>query len=134
MVNEKQELQTHKKEAPVEAERTRNRRVYIPSVDIIEKKDAIILLADMPGVDENAVNIVLDKNVLTISGTVEVDHHKGYDLSYAEYGVGDYERAFTLSEGIDQDKIEATVTNGVLRLILPKAEPLRPKKIEVKAS
>jgi HSP20 family molecular chaperone IbpA len=126
---EKKELQVQ-----TEVERTRNKNVFVPQTDIMEKKDAIVLMADMPGVDDKTVNIVLEKNVLTIMGTVEVEPLTKYDLAYAEYGVGDYQRAFTLSEDIDQDKIEATVTNGVLKLILPKAKATLPKKIEVRAS
>ena len=88
----------------------------------------------MPGVDEKAINITLDKDVLTIEGSVGIEHYKDYSLAYAEYGVGDYRRAFTIADGIDRDRIEATVTNGVLRLVLPKAEEVKPKKIEVRAS
>ncbi|HPL63887.1 MAG: Hsp20/alpha crystallin family protein [Syntrophales bacterium] len=131
---ERKDVQAQKTEAPVDAERTRHKRVYLPNVDIVEKKDAIIVFADMPGVDEKSVNITLEKNVLTIGGSVEVEHYKGYDLSFAEYGIGDYERAFTVSEAIDREKIEASVSNGVLKLVLPKTEPMKPKKIEVRAS
>jgi len=134
MTAEKTELQIENAPASAEAERTRNTRVYVPSVDIIEKKDAIVLLADMPGTDDTTVNITLDENVLTIEGTVDIEHYRDYNLAYAEYGVGDYRRAFTLADGIDRDKIEATVTNGVLKLLLPKAEAQKPKKIEVRAS
>jgi HSP20 family protein len=134
MTTERSEAATEKVEAAVDTERTRNRRVYVPNVDIIEKKDAIVLLADMPGTDEKTVHITLDNNVLTVKGAVAVDPCKGYTLAHAEYGVGDYERSFTLTEGIDQDQIDATVTNGVLRLVLPKAQPPKPKKIEVRAS
>ena len=131
---ERKDVQAQKTEAPVDAERTRHKRVYLPNVDIVAKKDAIIVFADMPGVDEKSVNITLEKNVLTIGGSVEVEHYKGYDLSFAEYGIGDYERAFTVSEAIDREKIEASVSNGVLKLVLPKTEPMKPKKIEVRAS
>ena len=133
MTAEKTELQIDST-PKTEAERTKNTKVYVPSVDIIEKKDAIVLLADMPGIDDKTVNITLDQNVLTIEGAVDIEHYKDKTLAYAEYGVGDYRRAFTLAEGIDRDKIEATVTNGVLKLVLPKAEAPKPKKIEVRAS
>jgi HSP20 family molecular chaperone IbpA len=131
---ERKDVQAQKPEAAVDAERTRNKKVYLPNVDIVEKKEAIVLYADMPGVDDKSVNITLEKNILTITGSVEVEHYKEYDLSFAEYGIGDYERAFTVSEGIDREKIEASVANGVLKLVLPKAEPMQPKKIEVRAS
>jgi HSP20 family protein len=115
-------------------ERTRARRAYVPRVDIYETDDAIILLTDMPGVDENSVDIMLEKNVLTINGYVHVDDPDNYSLSYAEYESGDYERSFNLSNEIDREKIEATVKNGVLRLLLPKAAPAKTRKITVKGS
>jgi len=115
-------------------EQTRNRRVYSPRVDIFEKDNTIVLLADMPGTDEKNINISLEKNILTITGEVDVQQRQGYQLEYAEYGVGDYSRSFTVSEDIDRDKIEATVKNGVLRLTLPKAEAAKPRRIDVRAS
>ena len=115
-------------------EQTRVRRVYSPRVDIFEKDNAIVLLADMPGTDETNINISLEKNILTITGEVDVQQRQGYQLEYAEYGVGDYSRSFTVSEDIDRDKIEATVKNGVLRLTLPKAEAAKPRRIDVRAS
>ena len=116
------------------AERTRARRAYVPRVDIYETDDAIVLLTDMPGVDENSVDITLEKNVLTINGYVETDDPDNYSLAYAEYESGDYERSFNLSNEIDRENIEATVKNGVLRLHLPKAGPAKTHKITVKGS
>ncbi|RME79842.1 MAG: Hsp20/alpha crystallin family protein [Chloroflexi bacterium] len=117
-----------------EAERTRDKKVYIPRADIYETNEDIYIVADMPGVDENSVEILLEKNVLTINGYVEPNIPENYSLSYAEYEVGDYQRSFTLSNLIDQDNIEATVKNGVLRLRLPKAGPAKARKITVKAA
>lgn len=104
-------------------ERTRARVAFVPRVDIYDASDAIILVADMPGVDEQAVDITLERNVLTINGYVEPCFPENYSLAYAEYRVGDFERSFKVSDEIDQDKIEATLKNGVLRLRLPKAQP-----------
>ena len=115
-------------------ERIRNVRTFVPRVDIYENKDSLFLLADMPGVDENTVDIELEKNVLTITGRVENGHVKDAAMMYSEYEIGDYERVFTLSDRIDRDKIVATVKNGVLRLELPKAEEVKPKKIAIKAA
>lgn len=124
-----------KKETEVKegAERTRSKRLYIPPVDIIEDREGLVLIADMPGVDENSVDITLDKNVLTIYGTVEGDIPEGHRLISSEYGIGDYQRSFTLSDEIEREKIRATVKNGVLRLTLPKAEAARTRKIPVQA-
>jgi HSP20 family molecular chaperone IbpA len=114
-------------------ERTRSRKAFVPRVDIYETSEAIVLVADMPGVDENSIDITLDKDVLTVNGYVEPWQPEGYDLAYGEYNVGDYQRAFTLSDQIDRAGIEATVKDGVLYLHLPKAEPAKARKITVKA-
>jgi len=118
---------------PAEMERTRERTVFIPRTDIYERDDALVLVADMPGVDENTVHINVDRRVLTITGQVASEPVGGHQLTYVEYETGDFERSFTLAEEVDVDKIEATVKNGVLRLVLPKSEAAKPKKITVKA-
>lgn len=129
-----QELQKQAAANPVEMERTRNRKVYVPRVDIYETKESIVLLADMPGVDEGSVDITLEKNVLTITGKVEPVGFPEHNLVYAEYDTGDYQRAFTLPEEIDQNRIGATVKNGVLRVVLQKAEKSKARKIAIKAA
>jgi len=133
MADKKGELQSKKEQSRVETESTRNRKIFIPPVDIMEKGNAIVLFGDMPGVDEKSVDITLEKNILTITGTIEPEQYKDYRIAYAEYNIGDYRRSFTISDTIDQDNIKATVKNGMLTLTLPKAEPARAKKIEVKA-
>lgn len=116
------------------AERTRARKAYVPRADIFETGNEVIVIADMPGVDEKSVDITLEKNVLSINGYVEGTQPENYSLAYAEYEVGDYFRRFTLSDEVDQDNIQATVRNGVLRLHLPKAGPAQARKIAVKAA
>jgi len=128
------EMQKREASSPVETERTQARKVFIPRVDICETKDAIVLLADMPGVDEKSIDITLEKNVLTLLGRVEPEPYEGYRAAYLEYEAGDYERAFTLSDEIDRDRIDASVKNGALRLTLPKAEPVKLRKINVKSA
>ena len=129
------ELEVQKQEAqtPEKGERTRTTPVYIPRADIFETEGQVIVIADMPGVSESSVDITLEKNTLTIRGQVEPESNPEYTLSYAEYGVGDYERSFVLSNKIDQERIEASVKNGVLRLLLPKQEEAKARKIQVKA-
>ncbi len=105
MANNKKEVQKQSVSNPVETERTRSRKVYVPKVDIYETVDATVLIADMPGVDENSVDITLEKNILTITGAVKPDVYGGRSMAYAEYDVGDYERAFTISDEIDREKI-----------------------------
>jgi len=119
-------------QTPMETERTRNRKVYIPKADIIETGNAIVLYADMPGADEKSVDVTLEKNVLTITGTVKSQEQVGRSMFYAEYDVGDYERAFTISDEVDRDRIEAVVKKGVLKLTLHKAPQAEVRKITVR--
>jgi HSP20 family molecular chaperone IbpA len=125
-----------KKEAnvPEGVERTKPRRVFKPDVDITEQKDDTVLTADLPGVDDKSLDITLEKNVITIRGKVEPEIPAGYRLAYGEYEVGDYERAFTLSDEVDKDRIQATIKNGVLRLVLPKAAAAKARKIAISAA
>lgn len=133
MTEQTMELEKQEAETPAGVERASSRRVYVPRVDIREAGDQVVLTADMPGVDENSVDITLEKNVLTIEGRVEMERPNGYELAYAEYGIGDYHRTFALSNEVDQSRIEATVRNGVLRLVLPKSEVAKTRKIAVRA-
>jgi HSP20 family protein len=121
--------------APSEgAERTRARPVYAPRTDILETDDGLVILADMPGVSADGVDVTLERNVLTIRGRTEDDPPQGFSPVYIEYQPGDYERVFTLSEDIEAERIEAGVKDGVLRLFLPKAGPAQTKRIQVRAS
>lgn len=125
---------TDKREvAETGAERTRDRLAFVPRADIYETDEAITVVADVPGVDENSVDITLENNVLTINGFVEPEQPDGHSLAYAEYQVGDYQRAFTLSDQIDRDGIEAVVKDGVLRLYLPKITEVKKRKIAIRA-
>jgi HSP20 family protein len=128
--------QTGKQEVsgPDGVERTRTGKVYLPAVDIYETDQDVVLVADMPGVDENSVDVSLEKNVLTIYGRVEPQVPAGHTLAYAEYRIGDYQRSFTISNSINWERIEGVVKNGVLRLTLPKAGPASTKKILVKSA
>lgn len=125
-LQKKQELQTG-------AENTRNVPVFVPPVDILESKNELILLADMPGVPMDKVEIDLNNDQLTIRGTTGYENGSGSMLIH-EYAVGDYYRQFTLSNKIDRGKIEATMKDGVLKLVLPKAEAAKPRKIAVMVS
>ena len=133
MADEKKEVLKEQAQTPAQTERTKNTKVYIPKVDIYENKEKIFLIADMPGVDDKSADVMLEKNILTISGTVEPSSYPGYSMGYAEYDLGDYQRAFTISDEIDRDNIEAKMKNGVLRITLHKAERLKTKKIAISA-
>ncbi len=129
---DKKTLQKRETEKMEKVERTRDRKVFVPAVDIYETNEAIVLVAEMPGVDEKSIDVTLDNDVLTLRGRVDYKVPEGYDLIYNEYEIGDYERSFTVNEVIDVDKIEAEYHNGVLTVTLPKAEPVKAKKVQVK--
>jgi HSP20 family molecular chaperone IbpA len=107
-------------------------RVFVPQVDIVESEDKILLVADLPGVGPEGLDVTLEKNVLTIRGTVTPEVVEGYQLAYSEYETGNYERAFTVSNDIERTGIEAVINDGVLRLTLPKAKHAVMQKIPVK--
>lgn len=121
------------KETPTRdlAEEETRRRIYTPPADVFETADTIEVVADMPGVDESSMEITLERNVLTLDGHTAVNDPQAMTLSYSEYEAGNYHRAFTLSDEIARDGIEATMKNGVLRLRLPKAGPAKARRIEV---
>jgi HSP20 family protein len=118
---------------PRGTERTRERPVYAPRVDIVETEDALEVLADMPGVTRDGVEVTLEQRVLSLRGRAGVSVPEGLAPLYLEYEPGDYERSFTLSDAVDPGGIEARVRGGVLHLRLPKAGPAKPQRIEVKA-
>lgn len=130
-MQETKELQKKEAETPAGVERTRDEKFYLPSVDIIEKSDSIVVIADIPGCDEKTVDITLEKNILTINGIVSSSGFSGMRLALNEYGVGNYQRQFTLSDEIDREGIEAKVKNGVLTVILPKSSTAKTRKIAV---
>jgi len=109
------------------------KKVFMPRADVYETREAIVVLADMPGVDESGVDITLEKNVLTLRGNVAAAQFPERKLAWEEYAVGDYERTFTIGTDIQADAISATVKNGVLKVTLPKAQEVKTRKISVKA-
>jgi len=116
------------------AEQTTPGAVFSPAVDIFETEKDINLLAELPGVKSDDLKIDLRDNVLTLSGDVTPLEGPDEKDIFSEYEVGKYYRQFTLSEEIDQNKIEAELKEGVLRLILPKAAKAVPKKITIKTA
>lgn len=122
-----------KKEVPAPAELTTAGQVFTPTVDIFETDQAITLLADMPGVNTERLTIDLRDDTLTLRGEIESEASQGLSPLLAEYEIGTYLRRFSLSEVIDQARIEAQMKNGVLRLVLPKVEKAAPRKIAVQA-
>jgi len=126
-----QEIPVRNKQEITNDEPTRPGRTYQPDVNIYETKDALWLWADMPGVEENQIDVRLVEGVLTIEGRVGLDDYKDLEPVYTEYNVGNYLRRFSLSSDIDVDRITARMTHGVLEIHLPKAEKAKPRRITV---
>ena len=114
------------------AEQTRAGAVFTPDVDIFETDREITLLADIPGVKPENLSIDLRDDVLTIAGETDSSRKEGLVDIIAEWESGKYYRQFTLSEMIDQAKIDAKLDDGVLRLTLPKVAKAAPRRITVK--
>ena len=109
-------------------------RAFTPAVDIFEKDETTFIMADMPGVAPDDIDVTLERQVLTLTGRVKPQTPEGYRRLSTEYREGNYHRVFTLSDAVDQKKIKADFKNGVLRLELPRAAEAKPKKIAVKAT
>jgi HSP20 family protein len=122
-----------KQEVASPAEQTSPGLVFTPAVDIFETDKEITLLADMPGVKANDLTIDLRDNILTLSADIAPVENANEEDILVEYETGKYYRQFTLGELINQQKIDAKLNDGVLRLRLPKIEKATPKKIVVKA-
>ena len=122
-----------KQEVVSGAEQTKEGLVFTPDVDIFESDREITLLADMPGVKSQDLKVDLCNGVLTLAGDVTPWEGADEQDILIEFEVGRFYRQFTISEAIDQDRIEARLNDGVLRLILPKVESAIPRKIAVTA-
>jgi HSP20 family protein len=133
MATSKHELQKCPERSPATVSHEHVRRVQSPAADVIERAEAFVVVADMPGVDEKSLDINVERNVLTIQGRAACGSVAGHDLVYAEYEPADFRRAFVLSDEVDVGKIDAAVGHGVLRVTLPKAEKAKPRQITVKA-
>lgn len=132
--NESRELEAREKEA-VETEGTRPGPVFRPDVDIMEREDAFLLHADLPGLTEDAVDIQLDKGVLTLDARPKVAGDASKDTAlHREYRSGGYYRQFRISEKIDPTGVVAQMRDGVLELVLPKTVENQPRRIEVAAA
>lgn len=123
----------NKNPVSLEQKEATNKKIYTPAVDIFENENHYVLLAEVPGCSEKDIEITIEKNILKIYGSVQHEIPDEYRIFYSEYGIGDYERSFELSNEIDKENIEASVKNGVLKLVLPKIQP-SVKKIEVKVT
>ncbi len=106
---------------------------FTPLIDIHEGPEGLILEADLPGAVEQNLQIQLEDNVLTLHAKVDSPAPAEARLLHEEYVPGDYQRSFILGDEVDRDRITAELTNGVLRLFLPKADRARTRRIEIKS-
>ena len=123
-VQQKQEVQ-HR------GETTKPEKYFIPAVDIFETKHDVTVIAEMPGVTVDGIDVMLEDDVLTITGRKEAEEFADAKILLQEYESGNYQRRFTVAETIDQEKIKASMNDGLLKVVLPKSEPAKPRKIEV---
>ena len=127
-----QELQVQqKREVEKKTEATTPARVFIPVTDIFETQEALTVVLEMPGVDRNSVEASVENDVVTIEGRIDFAKYEGMQPVYTEYNVGHYARSFEISGRIDQSKISAELKDGVVTIVLPKAEQAKPRKIQV---
>jgi len=108
-------------------------RALLPRVDVLEDKGGVSLIADIPGVPKDQLDIKLDGDTLVIDAAVRQDMPEGLQALYAEVRVPRYRRAFTLSGDLDTGRIEANLKDGVLTLRIPKQAHAQPKRIAVQA-
>jgi HSP20 family molecular chaperone IbpA len=109
------------------------RESYTPPIDIHEGPEGLILEADIPGATEQSLQIQLEDNVLNLYARIEPLAPQEARLIHQEYRPGDYNRSFILSDEVDRERITAELKNGVLRLLLPKADSARTRRIEIKS-
>jgi HSP20 family protein len=129
---DQQELQVQqKREVEKKPESTIPARRFLPVTDIFETGDELKVILEMPGVDKESVDVRVENDVLTIEGHVDFTKYQGLTPLYTEYNVGNYARSFELSSKIDQERIGAQLKDGVITLVLPKAEKAKPRKITV---
>jgi HSP20 family protein len=127
-----QELQVQeKRELEKKPEATIPARTFVPTADIFETEPALTVVMEMPGVDKSNVDISIEDGVLTVQGRLDFSKYEGMQPLYTEYNIGHYRRSFSLSSKIEQDRISAQMQDGVLTLLLPKAEEAKPRRISV---
>ena len=103
----------------------------MPAADIFEADSALTVVLEMPGVDKANVDVTVEDDVLTVEGRLDFSKYEGMQPVYSEYNIGNYRRSFSLSNKIDQAKISADMSDGVLTVTLPKAEAAKAKRIAI---
>lgn len=127
-----QELKVqHKQEVQHRGETTKPEKYFMPAVDIFENDDRVTVVAEMPGVPLEAIDVNLEDDLLTITGAKQPDDLPDARILLHEYETGHYQRRFTLAETIDRENVKASLNEGMLTIVLPKTKPAKPKKIEI---
>jgi HSP20 family protein len=127
-----QELQVQqKREVEKKQETTVPSRAFLPVTDIFETDQALTVVLEMPGVSKDNVDISVENDILTIEGRIDYSKYEGLQPVYTEYNVGHYVRSFQISSKIEQSGISAELKDGVMTLVLPKAETAKPRKIKL---
>jgi HSP20 family molecular chaperone IbpA len=135
-MSDKQELSTARSDQDTlqKDSRTQDKRSMLPRVDVLEDAAGITLLADMPGVPKDKLDVKVEGETLTIEGSVASQAPQQLEAVYAEVRVPRYRRAFTLSRELDTSRIDANLKDGVLRLRIPKQEHAQPRRISVQVA
>src|SRR5580700_8143728 len=123
----------HQNADPVPQETQEPRFLFTPPIDIYETNDGLVLHADLPGVSIKTLELQVQDNKLTLFGRVHPVVPPEARTVHQEYGIGDFLRSFILSDEVDHERITATMNNGVLKVVLPKAPKPKPRRIEVNA-
>jgi len=131
MANENEVQVQEKREVEKKQEGTIPGRVFLAVADIFETDKALTVVLEMPGVNKDSVDVRVENDVLSVEGHVDFSNYGGLQPVYTEYNVGNYARSFHLSSKIEQDAINAELKDGVMTLVLPKAEKARARKINV---
>jgi HSP20 family protein len=120
-----------KREVGKAQEATAAMRAFLPTTDIFETEEALTVVLEMPGVDRDNVDVSVENGMLTVEGRINFNKYEGLQPLYTEYNIGPYRRTFQISGRVNQDKITAELRDGVITLVLPKAEVAKPRKIEI---
>nr|WP_298148058.1 Hsp20/alpha crystallin family protein [uncultured Pseudomonas sp.] len=115
-------------------ERQEDIQALLPQVDVYESKDGILLVADLPGVPKDKLELRVDNDTLLIEADIAQDTPENMEAAYAEVRLSRYRRAFSLSSELDSSKIDAQLRDGVLSLRIPKHPHAQPRRIEVKVA
>lgn len=113
---------------------TTQNAAILPRVDVLEDKSGIMLYADLAGVSKDKLSLQVDADTLTIEGELDLDMPEGIESSHAEINLPRYRRVFSLSKELDSEKISAQFEHGVLKLSIPKAEHLQPRKVQIQVA